>query len=415
MLSTLAAGTSTVSGLLEAADTLATADAMRHLGATIERSGPGAWRIMGPGIGGLATPNDVLDLGNSGTGARLALGMLAGHPITAVVTGDKSLRGRPMGRITEPLMAVGASFQSASGSRLPITVHGARHAMPTESRLRVPSAQVKSAILLAGLNAPGRTIVIEPEPTRDHTERMLRLFGAKVTVDDTPEGRRIVLDGQPELQPCALVVSGDPSSAAFPLVAALIVPGSEVAVRDVGINPLRTGLFETLREMGADLTIEESGEMCGEPVATITARASRLHGVTVPAERAPRMIDEYPILAAAAVCAEGTTTLLGLGELRVKESDRLAAIEAGLIANGATVASGPDSLTITGRGIAPAGGGTVATHMDHRIAMAFLVLGLTTEAPIEVDDGEMITTSFPGFMDLMASLGGTIEVAGAAS
>ncbi|MFP6757381.1 MAG: 3-phosphoshikimate 1-carboxyvinyltransferase [Alphaproteobacteria bacterium] len=415
MLSTLAAGASTATGLLEAADTRATADAMRRLGATVERTGPGAWRINGPGIGGLATPDDVLDLGNSGTGARLLLGMLAGHPIRAVVSGDASLRHRPMGRITEPLTAVGASFQAAAGGRLPITVTGARHAMPTESRLRVPSAQVKSALLLAGLNAPGRTIVIEPEPTRDHTERMLRLFGATVTVEDTPEGRRIALEGQPELNPCALDIPGDPSSAAFPLVAALLVPGSEIVIRDVGINPLRVGLFETLREMGADLTIEEVGEKCGEPVATITARTSRLRGVTVPATRAPSMIDEYPILAAAAACADGATTLLGLGELRVKESDRLAAIENGLTANGVIVESGADSLTIIGRGVAPAGGGTVATHLDHRIAMAFLVLGLAAEAAIEIDDGDMIATSFPDFVALMRGLGAVIEVAGEAS
>ena len=415
MLSTLAAGASTATGLLEAADTLATADAMRRLGATVERTGPGAWRINGPGIGGLSTPGDVLDLGNSGTGARLLLGMLAGHPIRAVVSGDASLRQRPMARITAPLTAVGASFQAAPGRRLPITVTGARHAMPTESRLCVPSAQVKSALLLAGLNAPGRTIVIEPQPTRDHTERLLRLFGATVTVEDTPAGRRIALEGQPELNPCALDIPGDPSSAAFPLVAALIVPGSEIVIRNVGINPLRVGLFETLREMGADLTIEEVGEKCGEPVATITARASRLRGVTVPAARAPSMIDEYPILVAAAACADGATTLLGLRELKVKESDRLAAIENGLIANGVIVESGRDSLTITGGGAAPAGGGTVATHLDHRIAMAFLVLGLAAEASIAIDDGDMIATSFPGFVALMRSLGAVIEVAGEAS
>jgi 3-phosphoshikimate 1-carboxyvinyltransferase len=411
MLSALAAGTSTAKGLLEAADTLATADAMRQLGATVERTGPGAWRIAGRGIGGLIAPDNVLDLGNSGTGARLVLGMIAGHPINAVITGDDSLRKRPMGRITEPLGAVGASFQGTDDGRLPITVRGARHAMPTETRLRVPSAQVKSALLLAGLNAPGRTGVIEPEPTRDHSERMMRLFGATITVEDTDDGRCISLDGQPELIPTALDIPGDPSSAAFPLVAALIVPGSDVTVRDVGINPLRTGLYDTLREMGADLGFVEAGEMCGEPVAAITARGSSLHGVTVPAERAPSMIDEYPILAAAAACADGPTTLLGLGELRVKESDRLAAIEAGLAANGVTVESGPDSLTIFGNGTPPAGGGRVATHLDHRIAMAFLVLGLTSETGIEIDDGEMIATSFPDFVGLMGELGAVIEVA----
>ena len=360
LLAALAAGRSSVSGLLGAEDTLATADAVRMLGAGIEQLDVGEWQIDGVGIGGLSPPSNVLDLGNSGTAARLIIGLLASHPFNAVVTGDASLRRRPMRRIVEPLAGVGAEFQCTDEDRLPITVTGATRPMPIEYRLPVASAQVKSAILLAGLNAPGRTTVIEPEPTRDHTERMLRLFGATVSTTASPDkGRSIELDGQPELTPTALQVPGDPSSAAFPIVAALITPNSDITVRAVGINPLRTGLFETLREMGADISIDEIGEQSGDPVANIRVRHSGLTGVTVPAERAPRMIDEYPILAIAAACAEGTTVLSGLGELRVKESDRLAAIEAGLKANGVEVVAGPDSLTISGSGKPPQGGGRV--------------------------------------------------------
>jgi 3-phosphoshikimate 1-carboxyvinyltransferase len=413
LLPALAAGRSTVSGLLEAEDTLATAAALRQLGVRIERTDDGEWRIDGVGIGGLQPPTDILDLGNSGTGARLIIGLLASHPFTAVVTGDASLRRRPMRRIIEPLAATGAEFRCAEDQRLPITVTGASRPMPIDYRLPVASAQVKSAILLAGLNAPGRTSVIEPEPTRDHTERMLRLFGAAVSVGPSAGGgNTITLDGQPELRPTNLQVPGDPSSAAFPIAAALIVPDSDITIRSIGINPLRTGLFETLRDMGADLSIDTVDEQSGDPVADIRVRHSRLSGISVPAERAPSMIDEYPVLAVIAACAEGTTVLSGLGELRVKESDRLAAIEAGLKANGVEVEAGPDSLTIHGHGRAPAGGGRVVTHMDHRIAMAFLVLGLATEAPVTVDDGSMIATSFPEFRALMAELGAAIEPTG---
>lgn len=415
LLAALAVGRARIEGLLEAEDTLATARAVAALGAEVERTGPGAWRVSGVGIGGLSPPHDVLDLGNSGTGARLLIGALAGHPVCAVVTGDASLRRRPMGRIVEPLSRMGAVFACAEGCRLPITVTGAADPLAIEYRLPVPSAQVKSAVLLAGLAAAGRTTVIEPEPTRDHTERLLRLFGADVTVaEDEGGARRISLAGQPELAPPSpsLAVPGDPSAAAFPLVAALIVPGSEVKLREVGVNPLRTGLFETLIEMGADLAITETGERCGEPVADITARASALRGVSVPGERAPRMIDEYPALAVAAACAEGETRLEGLGELRVKESNRLAAIERGLAACGVAVGSGPDSLTIAGAAGAPPGGGTVETRFDHRIAMAFLVLGLAARAPVEVDDGAAIATSFPGFCDLVNRLGGAIAGVG---
>lgn len=413
LLPALAAGRSTVGGLLEAEDTLATAAALRQLGVPIERHDDGKWRIDGVGIGGLQAPTDILDLGNSGTAARLIIGLLASHPFTAVVTGDASLRRRPMRRIIEPLAATGAEFRCSEAQRLPITVTGASRPMPIDYRLPVASAQVKSAILLAGLNAPGRTSVIEPEPTRDHTERMLRLFGAAVSVAPSAGGgNAITLEGQPELRPTDLQVPGDPSSAAFPIAAALIVPNSDITIRSIGINPLRTGLFDTLRDMGADLSIDQVDEQSGDPVADIRVRHSRLSGVSVPAERAPSMIDEYPVLAVIAACAEGTTVLSGLGELRVKESDRLAAIEAGLKANGVDVEAGPDSLTIHGHGRAPAGGGHVVTHMDHRIAMAFLVLGLATEAPVTVDDGSMIATSFPEFRTLMAALGATIEPIG---
>jgi 3-phosphoshikimate 1-carboxyvinyltransferase len=407
ILAALCAGRTEIDGLLESADTLATGRAVAALGAHTERTGPGAWRVSGFGIGGLEPPGAVLDLGNSGTGARLLIGVLGAHPVEAVVSGDASLRRRPMARVMDPLERMGARF-ACTDARLPITVLGTAEAMPIDYRLPVPSAQVKSAVLLAGLNAPGRTSVVEPVATRDHTERMLRLFGAEVAVDEADDGARVVsIAGQPELAAPALSVPGDPSSAAFPLVAALIVPGSEITLRGVGVNPLRTGLYETLREMGADLAITETAGQCGEPVADITARASRLVGVTVPAARAARMIDEYPVLAVAAACAEGTTRLEGLAELRVKESDRLAAIAAGLAANGVAVEAGPDSLAITGRGGAP-GGGMVATHMDHRIAMAFLVLGAAAKAPVAVDDATMIETSFAGFAAFMNGLGAQI-------
>jgi 3-phosphoshikimate 1-carboxyvinyltransferase len=385
---------------------------VRALGAHAAREAPGRWRVHGVGVGGFTAPDDVLDFGNSGTGARLLMGAVAGQPVTAVFSGDASLRRRPMGRITAPLAQIGARFEGRAGDLLPITVIGARAPMPIRYPLPVASAQVKSAVLLAGLNAPGRTVVIEPEPTRDHTERLLRHFGAQVTVDDGPEGRIVAVDGQPELVPAPIVVPGDPSSAAFPLVAALIVPGSAVTVEGVCVNPLRAGLFETLGEMGADITVANLREEGGEPVADITARAGPLRGIAPPPARAPAMIDEYPILAVAAACAEGRTVLRGLRELRVKESDRIGAMARGLAACGVAVEELEDGLIIDGLGEAARvpGGATVETHMDHRIAMAFLVLGLGARAPVAVDDHRMIDTSFPGFPDLMRGLGAALEL-----
>ena len=402
MLGALAIGRTEIPGLLEGEDVLATAAALNALGASVTRGGDGRWTVDGIGVGGLAEPEDVLDLGNSGTAARLLLGMLATHPITAFVTGDASLRRRPMGRVVEPLSRFGARFVSREGGRLPLAVSGAVDPIPIVYRLPVPSAQVKSAVLLAGLNTPGATTVIEPQPTRDHTERMLRHFGAAVSTE--PEeggGRRVTVEGFPELTAAPIIVPGDPSSAAFPLVAALIVPGSEVTIEGVGINPLRTGLLECLSEMGADIALLNRREEGGEPVADIRARAGALTGADIPAERAPRMIDEYPILAVAAACARGRTVMRGLAELRVKESDRLAAIAAGLAGCGVHVAVEGDDLIVEGAGSPPAGGALIETQLDHRIAMAFLVLGLAAEEPVRIDDAAPIATSFPGFVALM--------------
>ncbi|MFQ5973583.1 MAG: 3-phosphoshikimate 1-carboxyvinyltransferase, partial [Alphaproteobacteria bacterium] len=410
ILGALAVGESRIEGLLEAEDVLGTATALGLLGAELARESDGTWRVWGRGLAGLAEPDQVLDLGNSGTGARLLSGVLAAHPFGSVLTGDASLRRRPMGRVIDPLSQMGARFETRDGGRLPMTIVGSDDLVPIEYRLPVPSAQVKSAVLLAGLHAPGRTAVVEPAPTRDHTERLMRHFGAEVTVDDGPEGRRVSATGQPELAAAPVVVPGDPSSAAFPTVAALLVPGSEVTLRRVGTNPLRTGLYETLAEMGADLVWSDERIVGGEPAADLRVRASRLRGVEVPAERAPRMIDEYPVLAMAAACAEGTTVMRGLGELRVKESDRLALVARGLESNGVAVEAGADTLSVHGRGGPPAGGVSVDAVMDHRIAMSFLVLGLASERPVTVDGAAAaIVTSFPGFAATMASLGAPIR------
>ncbi len=418
MLGALAVGETRIAGLLEAEDVLATARALGQLGAELRRDDEGLWRVWGRGLGGLVAPEDVLDLGNSGTGARLMMGILAGHPLTAVLTGDASLRSRPMARVAAPLQLVGATISAREGCRLPLTLTGSADPLPIRYRLPVASAQVKSAVLLAGLNAPGETTVIEPEPTRDHSERMLRHFGAEVAVEDVvgdgAEIRQIRLSGQPELSAAAVQVPGDPSSAAFPAVAALLLPGAEVTIEGVGLNPLRSGLYETLREMGAEIREEDPRELGGEPVADLVVRASSLSGVTVPAERAPRMIDEYPILAVAAACAEGQTVMEGLGELRVKESDRLASMAAGLTACGVKVEEGSDRLVVQGRGGRIPGGNAapIATRLDHRIAMSFLVLGLAAERPVTIDDGAPIDTSFPGFARMMAGLGARLEEAG---
>jgi len=408
----LAVGETRIDGLLEGEDVLRTAAAMRALGASVEQVAPGSWRVHGVGVGGLSEPAQALDVGNSGTAARLLIGLVAAHPITSFFIGDASLSGRPMARVTIPLEQMGARFVAREGTRLPLAVIGTRTPMPIRYRSPVASAQLKSAILLAGLNTPGETTVVEVEATRDHTERLLRHFGGTVRVEPAAEGgQAITVVGQPELVAKPITVPADPSSAAFATVAALTVPGSEVTIRGVGMNPQRDGLYRTLAEMGADIAKTNPREVGGEPVADLVVRAGRLKGVTVPAERAPSMIDEYPILAVAAAAAEGTTVMQGLAELRVKESDRLSAIARGLAACGVTVEAGPDSLTVTGRGGPPVGGGTVATHMDHRIAMSFLVLGLAAEQPVTVDDGGFIETSFPGFADLMRKLGGRIDPA----
>ncbi len=406
MFGALAVGTTEITGLLEGEDVLRTAAAMRALGATVEKLGPGRWRVAGRGVGGLVEPADVLDMGNSGTAARLLCGLLAGHPIFSVMTGDASLRKRPMRRVTDPLAQTGAQFWAREGGRLPLAVQGAADPMPLDYTLPVASAQVKSACLLAGLCARGTTRVVEPEPTRDHTENMLRHFGATVRVTDTAEGRVIELDGQPELVAAPIKVPGDPSSAAFLLVAALLVPGSALVVENVGLNPLRTGLFATLREMGARLTIQNARTEGGEPVGDILAEYGPLHGVEVPPGRAPSMIDEYPVLAVAAAAATGETRMRGLAELRVKESDRLAATHAMLAANGIEARIDGDDLVVQGTGGSIPGGGLVPTHMDHRLAMSALVMGLAAQRPVAVDDAGFIDTSFPGFAALVNQAAG---------
>lgn len=406
MFGLLTVGETLITGLLEGEDVLNTARACRALGAHVERLGPGAWRVRGVGVGGLKQPADPLDFGNSGTGCRLMMGVVGSHPVRATFDGDASLRKRPMRRALDPLERFGLTVvEQAEGGRLPITIQGPKDAVPVAYESPVASAQVKSAVLLAGLNAPGITTVIEREATRDHTERMLVHFGADVTVTPWGEhGRRIDLVGQPELKPAPVIVPADPSSAAFPLVAAAIVPDSDVTITGVMMNPLRTGLLTTLIEMGAAIEVLNPRIESGEDVADLRVRGSRLTGVDVPAHRAPSMIDEYPILAVAAAFAAGPTRMRGLHELRVKESDRLAAVAAGLAAAGVTHAIEGDDLIVAGDGRVP-GGGTVATHMDHRIAMSFLVMGLGTTQPMTVDDTGFIATSFPDFVGLMRGLG----------
>lgn len=406
MFGSLAVGETHIAGLLEGEDVLRTADAMRRLGAAVVRDADGLWRVAGRGVGGLSEPSDILDMGNSGTAARLLAGILASHPFFAVLTGDASLRRRPMQRVIEPLRGCGARFAAREGGRLPLGIEGASTALPLEYRLPVASAQVKSAVLLCGLNAPGVTAVEEPQATRDHSENMLRHFGAEVWVEAAGAGRMIRLRGQPELRAADVVVPGDPSSAAFPLVAALLVPDSRLRINGVGLNPLRAGLFATLSEMGAALGVENERVAGGERVGDLIVTQSALRGVEVPPERVPSMIDEFPILAVAAACAQGHTRMRGLHELRVKESDRLTATAAMLAGNGVQVEVSGDDLIVHGKGTPPVGGGVVATHMDHRLAMSALVLGLVAERPVGIDDARFIDTSFPGFVALMNGTAG---------
>jgi len=403
----LTRGLTRIEGLLEGDDVLRTGEACKALGATIERDAPGRWTVQGLGVGSLLAPRGTLDFGNAGTGSRLMMGVVGGHPIRATFDGDASLRKRPMRRILDPLRLMGAQVLSeADGGRCPITLRGADEAAPIVYRTPVASAQIKSAVLLAGLNARGATTVIEAEASRDHTEKMLAHFGADVRVEVEGEGRRITVQGRPELKPNPVSVPADPSSAAFPIVAALITPGSDIVVEGVMTNPLRSGLLTTLLEMGARIDKLDVRVEGGEEVADLRVRASDLKGVDVPAARAPSMIDEYPILAVAAAFASGVTRMRGLHELRVKESDRLAAVAAGLVAAGLEPEIDGDDLIVTGGGAT--GGGLVATHLDHRIAMSFLVMGLATPQPMQVDDGAMIATSFPNFRALMAALGADI-------
>jgi len=406
MLGALAVGETVIDGLLEGEDVLATAAALRAMGADIQRTDSARWHVHGVGVGGLLQPAQALDMGNSGTSTRLLMGLLASHRITATFIGDASLSARPMARVTVPLALMGAQFTTAPGNRLPLTMTGCCPALPLRYVSPVASAQVKSALLLAGLNAPGRTTVIEAVPTRDHSERMLAGFGAELRCTDTPAGRAITITGEAELRPQRLTVPGDISAAAFLLVAALIVPGSRVTVRGVGVNPTRDGLLRALAMMGADLTIVMCGAVGGEPVADITAVAGPLTGIDVPPELAPAMIDEYPILFVAAAFAHGRTVMRGIHELRVKESDRIAAMAAGLHACGVPVEELADGLIVSGSGgEAISGGATVAALLDHRIAMSFAVLGLNARRPVVVDDARPIATSFPGFSDRLGDLG----------
>jgi 3-phosphoshikimate 1-carboxyvinyltransferase len=408
ILGSLAIGTTRVTGLLEGEDVFCTADAMRKMGANVNREDDGSWSVQGVGVGALTEPETVLDMGNSGTAARLLMGLVASAPFNIFFQGDASLHKRPMNRVITPLTQMGAAVTSRSDGRFPLCLTGG-NLTPITYELPVASAQVKSCVLLAGLDTPGITTVIEPKPTRDHTENMLRHFGAEVAVDIREDGsRKIALAGQQELTAAEIHVPGDPSSAAFLAVAAAILPGSDVTITNVGLNPLRDGIFETLGEMGADITIDNLRTAAGEQVGDVRIRGGLLKGTTVPPERAISMIDEYPVLFVAAAFAHGDTTMRGLEELRVKESDRIAVMAEGLKACGVSLEELDDGLIVHGRAIPPKGGATVKTELDHRIAMSFLVLGMGTEQPVTVDDGTVMETSFPGFTDLMNSLGGKI-------
>ena len=410
LISALAAGETRISGLLEGEDVVATVGAIRSLGSSVVRDDSGVWHIFGCGLGALTEPGNVLDMGNSGTASRLLLGVLASHPVTATLTGDASLRTRPMERVMQPLRSFGANFVGAVGGCLPLTITGAAEAMPIEYKIPVASAQIKSAILLAGLNAPGETVVIEPVPTRDHTERLLRHFGADINVEEINSGGRcITISGETELIGHEVHVPADISSAAFLIVAALLVPGSKIYLPGVGFNPLRAGLVETLKEMGAAITEWDVADDKGELVGDLAIKATPLSGIEVPPERASSMIDEYPILAVAAACASGTTVMRGIAELRLKESDRLFSIAKGLAACGVKVEETEDSLTVHGAGEPPKGGVNIHADYDHRIAMAFLVLGMVSREPITVTGAATINTSFPGFVDVMNELGADLR------
>ena len=414
ILGALTVGQTRITGLLEAQDVLDTAEALSSFGAHFTRHDIGRWSVWGTGVGGWAEPSNVLDFGNSGTGSRLVMGAMATTPITAVFTGDNSLRARPMARVLEPLCKYGASYTARDGGLMPVTLRGAAQAICIDHKVAVASAQVKSALLLAALGAPGRSRIVQDRLTRDHTEKMLAAFGADVSIEPLDKGEAIQVTGEVELVPCNVEVPRDPSSAAFAIVAGLIVPGSVVNIPSILLNSRRTGLIKTLIEMGADIVIENEHESGGETIGDLRVRASPLRGVEVPPDRAPSMIDEYPILAVAAAFAEGKTEMHGLDELRVKESDRLAAIAAGLSANGLIVSETSDSLTIEGRGVdGVPGGARVATHHDHRIAMSFLAMGLGSKNPVSVDDTSMIATSFPEFEKLMRDLGADLQAVNA--
>lgn len=409
MFGAMAIGRTEIKGLLEGEDVLCTAAAMRSLGAEVDRLPDGTWVVDGRGVGGFCEPSGVLDMGNSGTGARLLMGVLASQPFTTFMTGDASLCSRPMERVMKPLRPIGATFVARSKGRMPLAIQGCENPSPVKYELPVASAQVKSAVLLAGLNAPGKTIVIEPNPTRDHSEKMLSHFGAEVHVEEKENGARVItLTGQPELTARDVLVPTDPSSAAFPIVAALITPGSKIKVEAVGMNPLRIGLLVTLKEMGAKITQTNVRIEAGEEVADLEVEYSELHGVNVPAGRAPSMIDEYPVLSVAAAFAKGTTHMEGLEELRVKESDRLGVVAESLKACGVDLVEGKDTLSVTGTGKPALGGGHIKSRLDHRIAMSFIVFGMASEKPVEIDDASPIDTSFPGFTGLMNGMGANI-------
>jgi len=405
MLGALAVGETIIDGLLESEDIIATAAAMRAFGATVSHEERSGWKVKGLGVGGLLEPEDFIDYGNAGTGIRLAMGIAGSHNFATTFTGDTSLTKRPMGRVIEPLQRMGAQALTRSEGRLPLTIKGPNVLVPIDYKLAIPSAQVKSAILLAGLNAPGITTITEPVATRDHTEMMLAAFGAAIEIKSSEDGARIIsIEGQVDLKPQSITVPGDPSSAAFAIVAALIIEGSDIVVENMLLNPTRVGLIDSLGEMGGDIAIENRRKVGGEEAGDVRVKASQLKGITVPAGRAPSMIDEYPILAIAAAFAEGDTLMEGIGELRVKECDRIAAVAAGLTANGVVVEEGAESLLVHGEAKVE-GGGKVATMLDHRIAMSFLVLGLAARKPVAIDDATPIASSFPEFRQQMEGLG----------